>query len=69
MDCSINDRIPLWQTVDLADNTKKVKSVDYLTDFQDITGKMTSNLLKYLQGMHFLVYQAIIYAEKTKKAC
>lgn len=41
MDCSINDEIPLWQTVDLANNTKKVKLVDYLTDFQDITDKMT----------------------------
>ena len=41
MDCSINDEISLWQTVDLANNTKKVRSVDYLTDFQDITDKMT----------------------------
>lgn len=41
MDCSISDEIPLWQIVNLANNTKKAKPVDYLTDFQDITGKMT----------------------------
>ena len=75
----INDEIHLGQTVDPVNNTQKVKSVDYSSDFNDVTEKMTKlqrllkdriidqYLPKYLPGMPPLAYQGMIYTVKTKK--
>ena len=38
----ITDEIHLGETVDPADNTQKVKSVNYLVDFNDIIDKVTN---------------------------
>ena len=55
------------------DNTQKVKSVDYLTDFEDISKKMNKpqgllkgevidmDLIKYLPGMLPLAWGSVVY--------
>ena len=63
MQQTINDEVYIGQAINLVDNTQKVKSVDYLTDFEDISKKMNKpqrllkggvidmDLIKYLPGM------------------
>lgn len=60
------------------DNTQKVKSVDYLTDFEDISKKMNKpqrllkggvidmDLIKYLPGMLPLAWGSVIYIVKRE---
>ena len=55
------------------DNTQRVKSVDYLTDFEDISKKMNKpqrllkgevidmDLIKYLPGMLPLAWGSVVY--------
>ena len=75
----IFDDIHLGQTVNPAENTNAVKSVDYVADFRNIIGKvdilqrlvkfdfMESDLIKYLPGITELVYQGMIYNIRMKK--
>lgn len=42
----INNEIHLGQTVDPADNTQKVKSVNYSSDFNGTTEKMVKKVAK-----------------------
>ena len=63
MQQTINDEVYIGWAINLVDNTQKVKSVDYLTDFEDISKKMNKpqrllkggvidmDLIKYLPGM------------------
>ena len=60
------------------DNAQGVKSVDYLTDFEDISKKMNKpqrllkggvidmDLIKYLPGMLPLAWGSVIYIVKKK---
>ena len=75
----ISEEIHLAQTVNLAHNTKKLKSVDYSTDFNDITDKVTKlqrllkdgiadkDVVKYLSEMFPLAYQGMICTVKMKQ--
>ena len=75
----INDEIHLGQTVDLSDNTQKVKSINYSSNFNSLTEKMTKlqrflkqgvigeDMLRYLPGMKTIAYQSMIFATKTIK--
>ena len=75
----ISDEIHLAQTVTLTHNTKKLKLVDYSTDFNDVTDKVTKlqrllkdgiadkDILKYLSGMFPLAYQGMVCTVKMKQ--
>ena len=75
----IFDDIHLGQTVNPAESTNAVKSVDYVADFRNIIGKvdilqrlvkfdfMESGLIKYLPGITELVYQGMIYNIRMKR--
>ena len=69
----IFDDIHLGQTVNPAESTNAVKSVDYVADFRNIIGKvdilqrlvkfdfMESGLIKYLPGITELVYYHLMH--------
>ena len=74
------DEMHLRQTVDPTGNTQKVKSIDYSTDFDDITEKVDNmlqwllkrgvihaDLVKYLSGFLLLAKQSMIFNVKTIK--
>lgn len=53
------DEVHLRQTVDPIGNTQKVKSIDYSTDFNDITEKV-DNMLQWL------LKRGVIHADLVK---
>lgn len=67
--------------LDPGDYTRQIKSIDILSNFDDInnkvnklwtllkTGTMDKNVAKYLPDMLSLAWQSTIYSIKTKKAC
>lgn len=75
----INNEIHLGQTLDLSDNTHKVKWINYSSNFNSITEKMAKlqmllkqgiidkDLLRYLPVIRKIAYHGMIYEVKTKK--
>ena len=75
----ITEKVHLGKTVNPADNTKSMQSIDYSNDFKDVdkkmnkltklfkTGVMDADIVWYLTGILPLRYQGMIYTERTKK--
>ena len=78
MEDSISDKVHLAKTVNPADNTSNVESVDYSINFEDIDKEMNqlkkllrklvmdADLLRYLPEMLPVAYLGMIYPVRTK---
>ena len=76
----ISDDVHLGQSVNPAENTDAVKSVDYVADFKNVSekvgklqklvkvGVMDGNLIKYLPSMAELAYQGLVYNIEKKSS-